>query len=457
MLTMRRRLADLAFAFHRDERGQVLMFFIVGIITIFLAVAAVGIDTGFWFGRRAYTQNAADMAARGGAVAQMGYSSGSCVPASPACLVPCREAANTAILNGVAVSNLNACDDGPSDTIFTAYTDNGQRCVEAVVDTTAPSMFSGIVGIDSLQIGSKASACAGTVRGIQAFAGNNGPDGIAVVLGPTGNRDCFNGNQLRIGFECVIWGAIDEGGTQHNRLLWTDEEDCSGSVSGSTSQISTGVGWKCDEASNDEAETTEVNSVADNGVDQDDVLFAFRTRLQGSTTCASLEAGAGPAQSFRNAFGRADGQQDTAQPPPPLPGGASARNAIYTQNDCFNNPRIVIMPITLDSGASGGDKDVDGFAVVYLTGCYDRSAPLPEPNPNAETNTCSGASLPNPNQQDDSRDCGLSGGGGGYTPSAFCRVEIRGVPVRVFLTSGAIGALGAMTNPNFPLTIQTVE
>jgi hypothetical protein len=441
---------------HQDEQGQILILFVV-MSTLIFALAAFAIDQGYWYGRRREVQNTADASARAGAIAQLGRPTGSCVPSSPACALPCREAALTAIENWLDVSN--QCDDGPTETDFNdlgaSGGPSGSRCVEAVIDDIGASMFSSLFGVISIDIGARAIACAGTVRAIETFAGNEGPDGVAVVMGPTGNRDCFSGNSLRVGFECVVWGAMDESGQQHNRLLWTDEEDCAGVINGSAAQISSGVAWKCDQEDDDEVETTEINDVADGGMNQDDVLFAFRTRLNNTTTCDFVEFGAGPPQSFRNAFARGDGLANAPSvPPPAFLGGGSSRTSIYVQNDCFDNPRIVVMPITFDNGASGGDKDVDGFAIVYLTGCYDRGASIAEPNPAAETNTCSGATLPSPTSEDDNRECDDAPG---YTPSAFCRVEIRGVPLRVFITRGAIGDLGAITNPNFPLTIQTVE
>jgi hypothetical protein len=433
----------------QQERGQMLLLF-VAVFSIVLVLAAFVIDQGFWMGRKRAAQTAADAAARSGAIAEMGRPTGSCVPTSPACALPCREAALTAILNDVQVSN--QCDNGSTETVFESRVISGTRCLEATVDENEQPMFSAFFGIalGDVHVGATSTACAGTVDAVEAFAGDQDPDGIAVVLGRGGNRDCFSGSSLDVGRECVIWGAIDDN-SQHNRLLWTQRRECpAGNISGSVSQISIGVAWQCRRG--DEIRANRISSVADSGVDQDDVLFAFRSRLQSSTACDR-----GPdSASFRAAFGRADGLPFEAQPPPPFTpsGGNRPRNAIYAQNDCFNNPRIVVLPLTLGSITSSGNKDIDGFAVVYLTGCYDRRNSIQEPNAAAESNTCSASALPGPTSQDDSRECVERGS---YEPSAFCRVEIRGVPLRLFLTRGAVGNLRAMTDANFPLTIQTVE
>jgi hypothetical protein len=314
--------------------------------------------------------------------------------------------------------------------------------VRAQIDDVATSLFAGIFGVPDIAVGDVQKACAGTARALAIWEQDDGPEGIPVVLNPGGGRDCFAGNgsstALVVGRECVIWGNIED--ADHNRLLWVDTEDCAGDVDGTSSEIGNGIGgagWRCEEDDEIEIRRPRSNSTSA----QSSVLLGFRDRLNDGTDCDSNESGQPNDQSFRNAFGRADGLPGVlAVPPPPFSGGSSTRNAIYIQNDCFDNPRIVIVPWTRDNigGSDNQDRvqnvDIDGFAVVYLTGCYraDDDDNIPEPNSLAETQECGG--------------------------QMFEDTEVRGVPIRLFISpDSSIGEMGAITDANFPLTIQTVE
>jgi hypothetical protein len=181
------------------------------------------------------------------------------------------------------------------------------------------------------------------------------------------------------------------------------------------------------------------------------VFDAMEDRLANAnnkSNCASLEGGE-PAQSFQNAFGNGDGASGLAPDPPPL-GGSAPSGHVYVQNDCYGNPRIVVLPIV-----SGGDDDLSdqpmrGFATVYITGCYDQA------NPGTvaarETNDCSesGGNGPGQERQWRIRRCD------GPNPDDDCFWEIRAIPVHVFVTAGALGGISTPTS-NGPLTIQTVE
>ena len=152
------------------------------------------------------------------------------------------------------------------------------------------------------------------------------------------------------------------------------------------------------------------------------MLAAFRSRLQLPNGCA-----------FGNTFAWGDGDTTAVIPPPTFTGGnASHRTDVYVQNDCLDNPRLVLIPISHDPYADPDplpDKEVNGIAVVYLTGCYAYTASIIEPNPTAATNRCTG--------------------------SLTDATEVRGVPLRVFLTEGAVGDLGDTDVLDYPLTIQT--
>lgn len=398
---------------HRSERGQVLILF-VAMFTVVLAMAAFAIDQGFWFGRRRVAQHAADAAARSGAVAFLSTT-------NPLPLSPCKQAVLTATQNGLSMTNFDPMDPDECEA--------PHECVTAQVQESASSLFAGAFGIDGIDVGAQATACAGTVLGVRADDGGDGPQGISIAL--SRGDDCFAGGKLQPGRECVVWGALD--GTQHNRLLWSSAGDCAGDPTGAPGEISDGVRFSC--VAGDVIGTTNIpddppGSQAE--LDQDNVLLAFRDRLGRPTTCASLEPGQPNRASFRNALGNGDGSPEKAEPPPPF-GGSGDRDAFFVQNDCLDNPRLVIMPVT-DAPLSGGSGSITGIAIVYLTGCYEQGA-IPEPNPTAETNTCDQAPY----------------------PPLTRKLEVRGVPVRVYITKGANGELGDIDDSNWPLTVETTQ
>jgi hypothetical protein len=428
---------------HRSERGQMIVLF-VAIITIFLAFMAFAIDQGFWLGRRRVAQTTADVSARGGATAFFGDE-----------FEPCEEAAKTAERNGIEIPNPDWCNDdpNPTDTEFDEVSASGNSdCVLAQIDTDVTGLFTRVFGIDEINVSADATACAGAVTGVRAWAGDDGPDGIAVVLGPGGPRDCFAGGDLAAGVECVIWGDIEPGipGAQrHNRYRWSFQGQCDdGTVSGSGPQISAGVAWSCEEGDRIQIRRAAILDT----VSQIGVLNAFAARLQQPTTCNSNEEP--NSASFRNAFGNADGSPSFADPPAPFPGGAADPESIYVQNDCFDNPRLVILPITTGSIPGNPDNaqsrtvDISGFAVVYITGCYEKtsnvgSGGFGQPNSTADVNDCSVDELATPDVS--------------YANNFTTFTEVRGVPIRVFITQGAIGGLTDIEDTNFPLSIQTVE
>ena len=99
---------------------------------------------------------------------------------------------------------------------------------------------------------------------------------------------------------------------------------------------------------------------------------------------------------FGNAFGRADGWPTVRRVRHLRSRGAAVRDARGFKMNASTIPASCVMPLTLDSAASGGDKDVDGFAFVYLTGCYDWTAPIVEPEPGRPKRTSVRALRPQP-------------------------------------------------------------
>lgn len=422
-----------------SERGQMLLLF-VAMFTVILALVAFAVDQGFWFGRRRIAQSSADSAARAGAIVYFGIDDANPAPV----LSPCKQAALAADDNGIDITNPPCGGDG--DTAF--IEDDcpgipGALAVTANIDTTARTLFSGAFLPGSIKIGAESTACAGTVIAMRAYDDDAGPQGIPIVLAKGDSNDCVNpGGVLRVGYECVIWGSLTGA---NNRLRWTAAVDCGGSPDGGWDQIENGVKWSC--TVGDEVGVSEVDPL--DTVGQSNVLNGFKDRLARTTTCVDpLEEPGNPA-SFRDAFGRADGLFAVgAEPPMPFRAGVNPRNSIYVQNNCFDNPRVVIMPFTNNpAGGGGGIERVDGFAIVYITGCYESSSPLNEgvadPDKQGETNDCSVDTLAEPDVS--------------YGAAFTDATEVRGVPVRVFITRGDVGGLGDIADPNAPLAIETVE
>jgi hypothetical protein len=177
----------------------------------------------------------------------------------------------------------------------------------------------------------------------------------------------------------------------------------------------------------------------------EDVFEAIEDRLDQNTTCSSEEPGEA-ATSFQNAFGNASGDPDLALNPVGLDGEEDP-NHVYIQNDCYNNPRIVVLPI-VSSGVNGVSGDnhrpepVRGFAAVYITGCYHEDD-VTNSTAEKETNECNGNwNMGDCDDEDDAE------------PDCFW--EIRGIPIHILVAGESLGGI-APPSTNAPLTIQTVQ
>jgi hypothetical protein len=175
---------------------------------------------------------------------------------------------------------------------------------------------------------------------------------------------------------------------------------------------------------------------------QEDVFDSVDDRLDDATHCSGPNSA-----SFTAAFEDADGRQsaESDHAPPVFPGGqSSSRQRVYVQNNCFDNPRIVMLPIVTGGSDGSNGRRVRGFATVYLTGCYVKSQPVTEPNPSAQNKDCD-------DFDDDPEDCNDPD-----DRTDGCDYEIRGVPIHLYVSDGS---LGGMTAPrtSAPVTIQVVE
>ncbi len=434
----------------RSERGQVLILF-VALFSVFLIVGAFAIDQGFWYGQRRVVQADADLAARAGAIAYIGDIDDD---------AGARNRVNEALSDNGA---------NPGDLVGDVTIDcpaaSGARGVRVQLQTNVRGFFSSLPMIGGsaggVEVGAGATACMGATGGMVVPSPSSNPDAIEAI--PVAmrhdeqdddDRACFDDDDiLELGKECVIWDALFS--TTDRRVIFRDPDDRECYRGGNPSPaalrngIEDGIAFTCLATQNCAVRTTMCihSGLAAEG-EQDEVFDGFRARLERSAGCN---------QNFQSAFGNGDGARDDAPvlEPFPLRGAEieAADNHVYVRKDCLGNPRIVVMPI-VDHGDDLSAHELYGFAVVYLTGCYvgvDFSFftdidPIEEPNEYAESDECASggrcdARLP------------------GFLPfdewaPRLC--EVRGVPVHIQITDGAIGNIRA-ASPNAPLTIQTVE
>jgi hypothetical protein len=322
--------------------------------------------------------------------------------------------------------------------------------VEVLIDGRARPFFSGLplVSGDSsdVVVQARSVACVGTVGGLYAANGNDDNDdnvlkGLPFLLqrNAGGPRSCFSGQQLVFGSECTIYGRASG-----FRTVWAgdDDDECGGNYSSNQldNDIRNGFPFTCEIGD-------DLDIDANNESDFYDAIDAMEQRLDDNTDCDTIENGDTNEASFQNAFGNADGTGGLAPDPPPL-GGSASPNHVYIQNDCFDNPRIAMLPIIPGNSSSGGD-DVAGFALVYITGCY---RPSENPSPSTrQTEEC-----------DEAENWVEACDNVGSNPFLqwvcdFARqYEVRAIPIRFFASHEALGAIGAANN-NAPLTIQTVQ
>lgn len=426
------------------ERGQVIPLFVV-MFTVLLAVCAYAIDQGFWYGRATVHQRNADLIARSAAFAMLGAQN------------PVTQANNIAGDNEIdpVGVQLVSCPGGASG-------------VEVTVERDTPSLFARFFDVADIAIAADSTACAGTANMVELQesdfwqSGDDLERGLPFVL-VRGVGDCFNGNNLRVGQECTIWNrlAFDAPGN-FERLLW--RPGSGGQCLGSQAP----VGWDTDNAqvlfrcralpagasgcpgtsAQDALEcvrTRFVPATDDNW--QEDIFDEIDDRLDQDVDCAGPDS-----YGFRAAFSTVDG----ADPAPPPMSNANA-NTVYVQDNCFNNPRVAVLPIINTSGSDASGRPVVGFAAVYLTGCYFESGD-PTTSSSAESRTCNTNGI----RDDSSPNCNSNRRDEREVIECY---ELRGIPIRIYLPDEAVvspssmqaSPLGAMSDTSRPLTILTIE
>jgi hypothetical protein len=465
-----------------SERGQVIVLFVI-VFSIFLMLAAFAIDQGYWYGRRRVVQKDADLPARAGAleyIGNIGDLSGAATSAEQAA----RDNGVTGTIN--AFGSETCAGTGPNGSPVTIDAPS----VTVELTTNARRFLSGLplISDDSgpVEVGARAVACVGSLTRLYVANGDD-PDvhdntlkGIQIALRQEagGPRSCFSGD-LVLGEECVIYGSKappspGNGVLQawdKRRMAFTNpqSDECRGgaSILNAIDDIDDGLPFTCtvnttgtcggSQLLRSCVRTEEIN----NDENQERVLRAMEERLDANTNCASLE-GSGSAQSFQNAFGNGDGDPSLAPAPPDL-GGTAASSHVYVQNDCYDNPRIVVIPIMRSSSGDTdnglNDRPVVGLATVYVTGCFLTGDPGSEQA--RQSNECNADDCDFPGD-------GLQGDCLNVCPGTSCsvcsntsllrscHVEIRAIPIHMFITEGSIGGIAAPTN-NAPLTIQTVQ
>lgn len=405
-------------AIRSSERGQVLVLFVV-LFTVVLAFAAYAIDQGLWYGKRNLAQKSADLAARSAAIALFDDNE-----------------------DPFDLAELVAEENGAEDiAVFGGDCPDESTGVRVDVESPTRSLFSVFHGITGIEIGARSTACAGTTTAVDLLSPIQGMS-ILLRANDSGARSCFSGGNLRLGRECVIYRSLDFNaqGNAERLIFRPNADDCRGPSAPNDSSFDATVEFTCKRISGSSCgggnPLRGIECVRTHNIDsvsaQRTVLGRIDARLGLGAVCTS----------FQDSLGNADGFADNAPLPQAIPGGSSSvTDHVYVQNGCFNNPRIAILPIVA-SGA-GGTVGVTGLAAVYITGCYDEASPLNE-------------SLPSSQRESEMRTCDLPPGGF-LGDIALSRMELRGIPIRLYMPAEAVGDLDDIDEPNLPLTIQTVQ
>jgi hypothetical protein len=440
-----------------SERGQVIVLFVI-VFSIFLMLAAFAFDQGYWYGRRRIVQKDADLPARAGALEYIG-SIGDLSGAAASAEQAARDNGVTGTINafgsetctGTNQSGAPVTIDAPSVTV--ELTTDARRFWSAlplISDDSGP-----------VQVGARAVACVGGITKLYVANGDDPEDDdntlkgipIAIRSNAPGPDTCFSGGTLQLGGECVIFGSkAPQSGFSPNvwarrRIMFTDPSSgrCrgSGSVVNNFDEIEDGLDFTCTVTSLNTC--TNDTCIWGEDINEDEnaenVFDAMEDRLGNSEAQSDCEdpENSEPEQSFQNAFGNGNGYPDFAPDPPALGGGPPEH--VYVQNDCYGNPRIVVLPILSSSNTDDAPHPVRGFATVYITGCYHEDAPS-DPG-QMEENECDG--------NWDMSNCNHP-----VFPSEHCRFEIRAIPVHMFITEGSLGGISEPAT-SAPLTIQTVQ
>jgi hypothetical protein len=456
---------------HEDsERGQVIVLFVM-VFTVFLVLAAFAIDQGYWYGRRRVVQKDADLPARAGALELIGDRGD---------LAGAEASAEEAAQRNGATGAVEATPSEGCDALSLETAPS----VEVQVATEAPRFFSGLPLVsdndEAINVSSRSVACVGSVAKLYVANGDDPDDddntlkGVQISLrrDTGGARSCFNAEALVLGAECVIYGT--KVGSASRRMAFTDPPSnrCrgDGGVVDDIQQIDDGLTFTCTvNTSGNCGSSADRECINTENINEDEnqerVLRSMEDRLDGNTDCASSE-GTGPEQSFQNAFGNGDGTPSLAPAPPAL-GGTASPSHVFVQNDCYDNPRIVVLPII--SGGSDGmaSRPVRGFATVYITGCYiadNVASPALREDNECDSDDClDGDDHDHSNLQGGNNDCmnvcpGNSNCNvcGSNSNRLACFVEIRAIPIHMFISEGSLGGISE-PSPNAPLTIQTVQ
>jgi hypothetical protein len=391
----------------------------VAIFSMFLVLAAVAIDQGFWYGRRRISQADVDAAARAGA---FGYFAD----------LGDEDAARSAALTSAAANSATGVSVFPD---AAGCTIGGQRIdgapsLNVRVVNNIPGFFTSLplIGGDNagVNVGAQATACVGGAEILEVDNISNPPPsgnllkGLPIALQHDVGGSCFNGsNDLVVGRECAILDDLNSPGDRHVLFTTPSNDQCEGNGGNADpSDISSGIDYKCEVQSGNSCSGSMqcVRVDATNFGEHVVSLLSMDSRLSGAPPCDG---------SFSSAF-------DGGNAPPKFGGSAADRDRVYVQTGCFNSRRLVVLPVVEDSGGSS-PRNVRGFATVYITGCYRGSDPMDNPNTNP-------------------RDC----------DDAFFEMlfgvewEIRGVPINMYITNGSTGGLTSAERSSV-LTIQTVQ
>ena len=411
------------------ERGQVLLLF-VALFSVILAMGAFALDQGFWLSRHRQTQASADAAARAGALAWFAP-----VPAAgpAACDTAERAAAEVAEDNGFDVTLTGTGCTGPhSDTQIVSSSNcpgvgNDRRSMSVTLGQDLPSFFSGAFGIGGNDSSAGSVACVGTIRTFKPI--DNGFEEYLPIYIQTDDNtgsppdrrpepSCLDSSgDIRFNVDCVIVKAqaplpvaTPPPDFPHRTGLFRepDDDECRASSGGfDTGWIEDGIDFTCrlhTSGSCNDSVCVRTTSFPTSASQHRSLIDAFEERLDDTP---------GSCEDFDEVFTR-------LQTTP-------SSSAVYAQRCASGRAAI----IAIVAPGSGSERQVKGFAMAYIVGCFDQR---------------------NGSNWDD--DCDVPS-------SQVEHYEVRARLLRAYVPGADAGDLGVMTisssNPNTIYTIQTVE
>lgn len=345
----------------REERGQMLIFF-VGVFTIIAIAAAIAVDFGLWFSERRGAQRDADLITLAGAYELLDetaeYDDVDLATQQTALLNNLDPALG---LHNLQVKSLAFPAGYDADEEYCANApDTGGRLNAVSLNTEHQSkaLFASIFGLSAPEIGAYACARVGSLHGTR---------GLRPWVVSMYNSECFdwvdtNGDRVKsypedefvplFGQDCVF--RLESPSSQVGSVRLGDEDQaCSGSGTGGARQyrdnIEYGAGAWC-----------EIGDMVDTqpGLDTGPTLMAIEDLLAGEGECDALNGNPTDGiDQFSESF--------EATSPNPSPDTA------FVERDCTTPRAVHIIIMTAFDGQGFDSQPLEGIAAFFLQQCEE--------------------------------------------------------------------------------------